>query len=135
MKNNFWITFLICEVAVFFATYLLLLSALIALFVSTSSAVIVIQIFGSLALFDIKFSAIPAVTLIMSIGIAVEFTAHICAAFESSSGTRDERMSKSLEVMMMPVMQGAISSFLGFLCLGLSQFAFIVKQVRREGHA
>ena len=44
----------------------------------------------------IQVSGPVAVTVIMSVGIAVEGTAHLVHAFESSVGTRNERMRYAL---------------------------------------
>lgn len=38
----------------------------------------VMELFGLLGLLGLKMSAIPAVILIIAVGIGVEFTAHIC---------------------------------------------------------
>ena len=41
-------------------------------------AMVVIELFGFMGLAGIKLSAVPAVILIVSVGIGVEFTVHIC---------------------------------------------------------
>ena len=41
-------------------------------------AMMVVELFGFMGLTGIKLSAIPAVILIVSVGIGVEFTVHIC---------------------------------------------------------
>ena len=37
-----------------------------------------IELYGFLGLAGIKLSVIPAVTLILSVGVGVEFTVHLC---------------------------------------------------------
>jgi predicted RND superfamily exporter protein len=37
-----------------------------------------VELFGFLGLAGIKLSAIPAVTLVFSVGVGVEFTVHLC---------------------------------------------------------
>jgi len=39
---------------------------------------IVIELFGLMGLIGIKLSAIPAVILIITAGVSVEFTVHVC---------------------------------------------------------
>ena len=39
---------------------------------------ITVQVFGFMGLASIKLSAVPAVTLILSVGVGVEFTVHMC---------------------------------------------------------
>ena len=41
-------------------------------------AMTTVELFGFLGLAGIKLSAIPAVTLIFSVGVGVEFTVHLC---------------------------------------------------------
>ena len=41
-------------------------------------AMMVVELFGFMGLAGIKLSAVPAVILIVSVGIGVEFTVHIC---------------------------------------------------------
>ena len=36
------------------------------------------ELFGFMGLWNIKLSAVPAVTLILSVGVGVEFTVHMC---------------------------------------------------------
>ena len=43
----------------------------------TVLAMIVVELFGFMGLIGIKLSAVPAVLLIVSVGIGVEFTVHI----------------------------------------------------------
>ena len=49
-------------------------AAALVIFVVSS---IVGQVFGALGIFGIKLSAVPAVILILAVGIGVEFTLHI----------------------------------------------------------
>jgi len=39
---------------------------------------IVMEVFGMMGLLGIKLSAIPAVILVITAGVGVEFTVHIC---------------------------------------------------------
>lgn len=57
---------------------ILLLNFWAALLVGTSLAGVVLQLLGIMGLCGIKLSAVPAVLLVVSVGIAVHFTVHIC---------------------------------------------------------
>lgn len=57
---------------------LLLLNLWAAILVGTSLAGVVLQLFGFMGLCGIKLSAVTAVLLVVSIGISVHFTVHIC---------------------------------------------------------
>ena len=39
---------------------------------------ITVEVYGFMGLAGIKLSAVPAVTLILSVGVGVEFTVHMC---------------------------------------------------------
>jgi len=39
---------------------------------------ITVEVYGFMGLVGIKLSAVPAVTLILSVGVGVEFTVHMC---------------------------------------------------------
>ena len=56
-----------------------------------------------LGMFNIKFSAIPAVSLLMSVGISVEFVAHFVLAFLMEfEGTRNDRV-RITYIRMLPL--------------------------------
>ena len=111
--------------AIFLCCFFLLLNPKVSFFVSIFSFGVVMQIFGALALMNVKFSALPAVSLIMSIGIAVEFSAHLTVHFGGAYGDRVARTKESLYHMTVPIAEGGFSSFLGFVGLYFSPFLFI----------
>ena len=98
-----------------------------ALVIAFVILMIVFEVAGFMGLFSIKLSAIPAVSLIMCVGVGVEFTAHITLSFMLSSGTNDERVGHALDHMFAPTIDGSISTALGILMLGASEFEFIRK--------
>ena len=53
-------------------------------------AMTTVELFGFLGLVGIKLSAIPAVTLIFSVGVGVEFTVHLCMVSFYTHFTRGE---------------------------------------------
>ena len=50
-----------------------------------SLIVITVELYGFMGLVGIQLSAVPAVTLILSVGVGVEFTVHMCMVSRSSS--------------------------------------------------
>jgi predicted RND superfamily exporter protein len=87
---------------------------------------IVFVVFGMMGISGIKLSAIPAVSLIMTVGVAVEFTAHIILAFVVAKGTLAQRTAEALNHMFVPIVNGYISTFLGVFMMSFSDFPFIV---------
>ncbi|CAM5136584.1 unnamed protein product [Eretmochelys imbricata] len=54
-------------------------------------AMMTVELFGIMGLMGIKLSAIPAVILIASVGIGVEFTVHVALGFLTAMGSRTLR--------------------------------------------
>ncbi|XP_078574684.1 protein patched homolog 1-like isoform X1 [Branchiostoma floridae x Branchiostoma japonicum] len=112
--------------AIFVVVAIVMVNPWLALIVVSVLAMMAVELFGVMGLLGIKLSAIPAVIIIASVGIGVEFTVHICFAYVTSLGDRNERMVSALEHMMSPVIDGAISTLLGVVMLAGSEFEFIV---------
>lgn len=49
-------------------------------------AMILVELFGFMGLSGIKLSAVPAVILVMTVGIGVEFTLHVCVVSSAHHG-------------------------------------------------
>ncbi|PFX16833.1 Protein patched-like 1 [Stylophora pistillata] len=88
---------------------------------------ITVEVYGFMGLAGIKLSAVPAVTLILSVGVGVEFTVHMCMKFLTSTGDRNQRMQRAVEYVFSPVVDGAVSTLLGVIMLAGSDFDFIVR--------
>merc|ERR1711943_33519 len=93
-----------------------------------------IQMYGFMGLIEIKLNAIPQVTLVMAIGMTVEFTAHILLAFllapaPAGAGylaSRQARLKVAMSKMAIPSIHGAITTFLGIVMLSTAKTEFIV---------
>nr|CAD7585590.1 unnamed protein product [Timema genevievae] len=119
---------LLCALgAVFLVVSVLLLSLWAATLVVGALAAIVLQLLGLMGVLGIKLSAVPAVLLVVAVGIGVHFTLHICLGFVSSIGCRNRRISLALEHMFAPIMHGALTTLLGVFMLAFSEFDFIVR--------
>lgn len=77
---------------------ILLLNLWAALLVGTCLAGVVLQLLGIMGLCDIKLSAVPAVLLVVSVGIAVHFTVHICLVSTSRIPVQSSRFLSILTV-------------------------------------
>ena len=70
---------LVCVLgAVFIVLTAVLMNPWAAAVVVCVLAMMVVELFGFMGLTGIKLSAVPAVILIVSVGIGVEFTVHVC---------------------------------------------------------
>ncbi|XP_074858497.1 protein patched homolog 2 [Carettochelys insculpta] len=112
-------TFLVCAA--------LLLNPWAAGIIVAVLAMMTVELFGIMGLMGIKLSAIPAVILIASVGIGVEFTVHVALGFLTAMGSRPLRSALALEHTLAPVLDGALSTLLGLLMLAGSEFDFILR--------
>jgi Niemann-Pick C1 protein len=76
---------------IFVISSILLGSVLTALIVSLTVVMVVVDIIGAMAVFNVSLNAVSLVNLIICVGIAVEFCAHIARAFMFPSRTFMER--------------------------------------------
>lgn len=121
------LAFLCVLLTVFLVLSVILFNPWAASIVVFVISVMDVELFGLMGILGIKFSAVPAVILIVAIGIGVEFTVHILIGFLTSIGNRNQRIGKSLEYMFCPVVHGTLSSILGVMMLAFSEFDFIVR--------
>jgi hypothetical protein len=128
LQETLFFNIIYALIAVFFVTFFMLLVVpkvereklwtLIAAAAGGSSVLIfvlalyMIEIYGFMGWMDIKLSALPAVSLIMAVGVGVEFTAHIILAFILAEGDRNDRMEAAMDHMFLPTIDGTISTFL-----------------------
>lgn len=113
--------------AVFLVISAFLLNPWTATLIVVVLSMIVIELFGLMGLLGIRLSAVPAVILIVSVGIGVDFVSHITMSFLTSIGSRNHRMKMALEHMFTPVTHGIISTMFGICMLAFSEFDFIIR--------
>ncbi|XP_076319648.1 protein patched-like isoform X2 [Tachypleus tridentatus] len=119
---------LICVLtAIFLVVSVVLVNIWAAFIMIVVLASIVIHLFGLMGILGIRLSAVPAVILIVAVGIGMDFTAHITMGFLTSIGDRNRRMAMTLEHMFAPVVHGSMSTLLGVLMLAFSEFDFIIR--------
>ncbi|XP_076084000.1 NPC intracellular cholesterol transporter 1-like isoform X2 [Mytilus galloprovincialis] len=117
----------LCLVAIFVVTFILLgFDFISALLVVLTVLMIVIDICGMMYVWDIDLNAITLVNLVMAVGIAVEFCAHIVRAFAISlKPSRIERAEEALANMGSSVFSGITLTKLG----GIIVLAFAKSQL------
>ncbi|XP_050403061.1 protein patched homolog 1 isoform X2 [Patella vulgata] len=119
---------IICVLLVtFFVITITLMNPWLAFIVVVTLSSILVELFGFMGIVGIKLSAVPAVILIMTVGIGIEFTLHMSVGFITGIGNRNRRMMLSLQHTFAPVIHGAISTLLGIIMLVGAEFDFIVK--------
>ncbi|VDM61959.1 unnamed protein product [Angiostrongylus costaricensis] len=113
--------------AVFVVISVLLFNPWAAFNVLVVLIVMTVELAGFMGWAGVKMNPVSAVTLITAVGIGVEFTAHVVLSYLTSLGTRSERTSSAIDRVFVPVIHGALSTLLGIIMLGFSEFEFVVK--------
>lgn len=89
-----------------------------AIWVTLAIASIDLGIIGYMTLWGLNIDTISMVTIIMSIGFSVDFTAHIAYAYVANiHEAPDERIRNALGTLAWPVLQGGISTLIGVIVL------------------
>lgn len=70
--------------------------------------------------FGVSINAVSYVTLVMSIGLLVDFVMHVLLRYYESPGNRYEKTVDMLQTMGASILVGSISTFLGTLPLAFS---------------
>ncbi|XP_046388102.1 protein patched [Ischnura elegans] len=109
------------------AAALLLLDAWGALLVASASAATLVQMMGVAATLGVRLSAIPAVLLVIGVGLSARIFLQVSLGFVTSVGGKDRRAQLALESVLAPAAHGAITTLLGISLLAFSEFDFIVK--------
>ena len=77
-------------------TLLLLRNPWLSILIIVTVAMIEVGLVGAMAIWDISLNAVSVVNMVMAIGISVEFCVHIAYVFDSTPGTRHERVKTAL---------------------------------------
>ena len=128
LRRYFWVNIGLVLGALVLLVLPFLVNSIAALIIAVTILMIVVQIFGLMGFAAIKFSAIPAVALIMSVGMSDQFLDHLTMAFLLEvGGTKNQRITRAMTKMFSPVFEGGLSTVLAIMLLAFSRFEFVVK--------
>ncbi|CAB3404256.1 unnamed protein product [Caenorhabditis bovis] len=127
LRGNLMQAIGIISLAVFVVISLLLFNPWAAAIIIFILTVMTVELAGFMGWMGIKLNPVSAVTLITAVGIGVEFTVHVVVSFLTTLGTRAQRTSNAVDRVFVPVIHGSLSTLLGILMLGFSEFEFVVK--------
>lgn len=112
---------LIGAVIMMIVSFIFIPNFLCSIWVAFSIISIEAGVVGYMALWHVNLDSISMINLIMCIGFSVDFTAHICYAYMSSTAkTPDERVKEALYALGLPIFQGSVSTILGMIALLLA---------------
>ncbi|XP_032585536.1 protein patched isoform X2 [Drosophila mojavensis] len=106
---------------------LLLLSVSAAILVIVTVLASLAQIFGAMTLLGIKLSAIPAVIVILGVGMILCFNVHISLGFMTSVGNRQRRVHLAMQLSLGPLVHGILTSGMAVFMLSTSPFEFVIR--------
>ncbi|XP_063432182.1 patched domain-containing protein 3-like [Mytilus trossulus] len=108
--------------AMFIVTCIFMPHPSIVLIVTTSMISILLGVFGFLKLWGLDISVVTMIELIISVGFSVDFSAHICHAYLSStSRDKQSRVREAIELAGGPIINGGLSTIVGLSMLLLSK--------------
>ncbi|GFR92001.1 patched domain-containing protein [Elysia marginata] len=107
-------------IAVFIVTLLLIANMRTSLWVFFTVVSTLVDVAGTMYYWGLTIDMVTSVILITSVGLSVDYSAHIGHAFMTVSGTRQERIRHTIEEMGPAVFYGGFSTFLAFSLLTIS---------------
>jgi len=111
----------VAVVAMLFVTLLLLTEITMGLTVVLMLFLIDLNLFGFMYYWDVKLNMISMINLVISVGFAVDYAAHMCHSYtHCKSKTPDMKATEMLVLMGGAVFNGASSTLIGILMLGFS---------------
>ena len=111
----------ICSVAaVTFATLMIIPHWTAVFFAFPLICVLYIDFLGVLQWAGVKVNPVSYVTLVMAIGLLVDYLLHVLLRYYETPGTRQEKVIEVLRSMGSSVMMGGITTFLGTIPLAFS---------------
>lgn len=113
--------------AIFIITVAMIPNIKVALLVFLSVVLTILEVVGFMWHWDMKIDGVTVVMLIVALGLAIDYSAHIGMAYcTGGAGSRSEAVIKALADMGTPVCHGAMSTFIAIVVLAPSKsFVFI----------
>ncbi|XP_076462610.1 patched domain-containing protein 3-like isoform X2 [Babylonia areolata] len=110
---------------VFIVTLILIAHLGTSLMVFSCVLLTLVDVAGSMHFWGLTIDTVTTIILILAIGLAVDYSAHIGHMFMTVTGTRSERVKETLGEMGPPVFYGGFSTFLAFVLLaGSNSYVF-----------
>jgi Niemann-Pick C1 protein len=91
-----------------------------ALFVLPLISVLYVDLLGVMQWAGISINPVSYISLVMSVGLLVDFVLHVLLRFYESHGNRREKVVSLLKTMGSSILKGGITTFLGTLPLAFS---------------
>jgi len=112
---------LIACVCVFIVNLVMLADFFAAALVLLMIGLVDICILGYMAHWGLDFNSVTAINLVLAVGLAVDYSAHIAHSFLVEKGPGVERAKKAVDHIGYSVFNGGLSTFLAIMPLGLGK--------------
>ncbi|KAJ8305936.1 hypothetical protein KUTeg_016481 [Tegillarca granosa] len=120
LQNELYRNLALAGLAVFFVTLILIAHIRASLIVFTCVVFTVVDVAGTLYFWGVSIDTASSILLTLSVGLAVDYAAHIGHTFMVVNGTKNERSIKTLEQIGPAVFNGGFSTLLAFVLLSNS---------------
>jgi len=107
--------------SVFLTTWLLLFNLMASLQVLGCVVLTLVNVGGFIHFWGLTIDTVSCTNIIISIGLCVDYSAHIAHAFMAATGDREQRVKSSLADIGPAVLNGGFSTFLAFVLLAGSK--------------
>ena len=107
--------------AVLLVTLVLIAHPLTAMLVFLCVLLTVVDILGLMYAWGLYIDTVAVINLVLAVGLSVDYSAHVAHCFMTKQGSRKERVIAALEDIGVPVLNGAISTFLAVVILAASE--------------
>merc|ERR1719450_257983 len=112
---------LLAIICVFITTWMLLFNFTASIMVLGCVVLTLVNLGGFIHFWGLTIDTVSCTNIVISIGLCVDYSAHIAHAFMSSTGTKEERVKKALIEIGPAVLNGGFSTFLAFILLAGSK--------------
>ena len=106
---------------VFICTLILIAHFVTSAIVLLTVTLTIVNVAGYANFWGLNIDTLFAIFMTISIGLCVDYSAHIAHAFMVAKGSRDDRMKQTLTCIGPAVLNGGISTFLAFVLLSMSK--------------
>eukprot|EP00051_Salpingoeca_urceolata_P032091 m.14237 g.14237 ORF g.14237 m.14237 type:complete len:1617 (+) comp4765_c0_seq1:449-5299(+) len=126
IENDLYFIAGMALLGVFAATFLFQFSWEISLLLCLVILMVDFELYGFMTFLDVQLNGFSLANLVVAIGMAVEFTAHIAHEFLATPGkNRDERVTGALVVMLRPMFHGMLTSVMATCFIAAVDVGFI----------
>merc|ERR1719321_114810 len=119
--EELWRNIIICAVVITAMVFMLIPKPRIACCVCACIVLSILEVVGFCHYWDISISGVSSIYILVCIGLAVDYSAHIAHMFKESAGSSKERAKQALVRIGPAVIQAIISTLLAVIVIGFSQ--------------